>query len=271
MAVAMVSVPAPRDGMYRIGRGPAEPFALPDWDRAESDGTFGNRFDDPGGIHGVLPEHRFRVIYGATQREAAFAEVTSRFRQRPGLSPALARIEDDEETLEEALGGAVDPDFLDHSLLTNDWLQRRRVGHTKIVAHGDFVDITHADSLAHLNEALAPLLTVLGVEQLDLSSITNQSITKQAPRVLTQYAARYIYHHEFAGIRYTSRLGTNWECWALFEGRFHHEMSYPGMPENIDPHDDDLWSVAKRFGITIEFMRGMGHYLRPWQETRGLV
>jgi hypothetical protein len=260
MAVDMVSVPAPREVIYRIARGPDKPFALPDWDRAEPDGTFGNRFDDPGGMFGILPEHRFRVIYCATQREAAFAEVVSRFRQRPGLNPVLAQIEDDEESLEEALGGAVDPDFLDHSLLTSDWLQRRRIRHTQIGTHGDFVDISHADSLAHLNGALAPLLTLLGIEQLDLSSITNQD-----PRVVTQYAARYIYHRGFSGIRYTSRLGANWECWALFEGRFHHEMGYPGFPDNIAPDDNDLVSVAKRFGITIEIMRGMGHYLRPWQ------
>jgi hypothetical protein len=95
--------------MYRIGRGSDEPFALPDWDRAEPDGTFGNRFDDSGGIHGIPADLRFRVIYCATQHEAAFAEVTSRFRQRPALSSILARIEDDEETVEGALGGAVDP------------------------------------------------------------------------------------------------------------------------------------------------------------------
>ncbi len=261
MAGDMVSIPAPRDVIYRIARGPDEPFALPDWDRAGPDGTFGNRFDDPGGMFGILPKHRFRVIYCATQREAAFAEVTSRFRQRPGLSPILAQIEDDEETLEEALGGAVDPDFLDHSLLTSDWLQRRRIGYTQIVAHGELVDIGHSDSLAHLNETLAPLLTVLEVEQLDVSSITSRD-----PRVLTQYAARYIYRRGFAGIRYASRLGTNWECWALFEGRFHHELGHPGFPENIDPGDEDLGRVAKRFGITIEIMRGMGHYLRPWQD-----
>ena len=261
MAVSLVTVPAPREGMYRIGRGPDEPFALPDWDRAGPDGTFGNRFDDPGAMFGILPEHRFRVLYCATQREAAFAEVLARFRQRPGLNPLLARIEDDEETLEEALRGAVDPDFLDHVVLESDWLQRRRVGFSRIVAHGDVVDITHADSLAHLNEALAPLLTVLGIDELDLSSLTNQN-----HRVLTQYAARYIYRHEFAGIRYTSRLGTNWECWALFEGRFHHEMGYRSFPENIAPDDSDLLSVARRFGITIEVMRGMNHYLRPWRD-----
>lgn len=263
MSVPMVTVPAPVGGMYRIGRAPDEPFAFPDWERAEPDGTFGNRFDDPGGIHGIPSTHRFRVIYCATQREAAFAEVTSRFRQRPALGSILAQIDDDEETVVEALGGAVDPDYPDHNLLESDWLRRRRIGHTRIVPHGAFVDISHADSLAHLNEALAPLLALLEIEQLDLSTVTSPS-----PRLLTQYAARYIYSSEFAGIRYASRLGANWECWALFEGRFHHAGGCPGFPENVDPDDPDLLHVARRFGLTIEVLPGMNHYLRPWQDQR---
>ncbi len=261
MAVSIVAVPAPAGGMYRIGRGPDLPFAFPDWVRAETDGTFGNRFDDPGGIHGIPTDHRFRVIYCATQREAAFAEVVSRFRQRPALSSILGRIEDDEETVEEALSGAVDPDYPDHNLLESDWLQRRRIGHTRIVPHGDFADISHADSLAHLNNELSPLLAWFEIEQLDLSAITSPTL-----RLLTQYAARYIYSSGFAGIRYASRLGANWECWALFEGRFQHAMGCPGFPENIEPNDEDLLSVARRFGLSIEVLPRAGHYLRPWQD-----
>lgn len=260
MSVPMVSVAAPDGGMYRIGRAPEDPFAFPDWDRAQDDGTFGNRFDDPGGIHGIRPEGRFRVIYCATQREAAFAEVMSRFRQRPDLNAALAQIQDDDEGVEGALSGAVDPEFPEHSLLESDWLRRRRIGHTRILPLGELADISHADSLAHLNDALSSLLAWLEIDQLDLSTITSP-----AHRLLTQYASRYIYSRGFAGIRYASRLGANWECWALFEGRFHHDMGYPGFPHNIDPADDDLLSVARRFGLTIETLPGMAHYLRPWQ------
>ena len=261
MAVSMVSVPLPSDGMYRIGRKPDEPFALPNWDRVGPDGTFGNRFDDPGGIFDIPIEDRFRVIYCATQREAAFAEVVSRFRQRPNLERVLAKIEDDEETIEEALSGAVDPDFPDHNMLESDWLQRRRIGHTRIVARNDLVDISHADSLARLNEVLAPVLEAFKLDQLDLSAMTNPAV-----RFLTQSASRYIYNQGYAGIRYTSRLGANWECWALFEGRFRHAKGSPGFPNTITPDDADLLSVAKRFGLTIEIMRGMNHYLRPWQD-----
>jgi hypothetical protein len=111
------------------------------------DGTLGNRFDDPGGLFDIPGEDRFRVIYCATQREAAFAEVLSRFRQRPHLAQLLSEIEDDEETVAEALDGALDPEFPDHGLLESDWLQRRRVGHTQVVPLGDFVDVSTRTAL----------------------------------------------------------------------------------------------------------------------------
>lgn len=260
MAVPLVTVRAPVDGLYRIARGPDEPFALPDWDRAGEDGTFGNRFDDPGELLNIPREERFRVLYCATQRQAAFGETTARFRQVPELIARLARIEDDEESIDLTLQGAVDPDYHAHGLLEHDWLQRRRIGHTRLDPTGQFVDISHANSLAHLNEVLTPIREMQKIAQIDLSAISGQS------RRLTQYVSRYIYTSGFSGIRYSSRLGDNWECWALFEGRFRHEMGYPSLPLNIFPDDADLLAVARSFGLTIESVRAMGHFLRPWQD-----
>ncbi|HEV2396254.1 MAG TPA: hypothetical protein VGS27_04900, partial [Candidatus Sulfotelmatobacter sp.] len=47
-----------------------------DWSRANSDGTFGNRFDDPEGY--------YRVLYAASQKLSCFLETLARF--RPDLS-----------------------------------------------------------------------------------------------------------------------------------------------------------------------------------------
>jgi len=265
MAVKMATRSIP-DDIFRIARIPGDPFSLPDWTRIHSDGTFGNRFDDPGGRFGIPPENRFRVIYCATQREAAFAEVLSRFRQRPNLNEALAAIEDDEETVEQSyqiLDGAFDPEYKDHALIESNWLQRRRIASSRIVPSGEIVDFGHADTLAHLDEVLSRIVQVLGFDTFDLSAATSRE------RFLTQIASRYIYLERFAGIRYVSRLGGNWECWALFEGRFQHERGYPGFPESIHPDDEDLLSAAKRYGITIEVLRGMNHYLRPWRDQSG--
>ncbi len=260
MPAALVLVPPPPGGMYRISRAPGDPFDLPEWDRAGEDGTFGNRFDDPGAALGIPRQAQYRVVYSASQREAAIGEVTARFRLDPRLIQKLAWITEDDEPIDVALHGIVDPMHRDHGLLEHDWLQRRRLGHTIIDSEIVFVDIAHADSLAHLNVVLAPLLDSLDVREFDMSSVTGPS------RRLTQIASRYLYSQGFAGIRYTSRLGRNWECWALFEGRYRHVKGYPSSGSMISPDDPDLAAVAKRFGLSIELMRGQGHYLRPWLE-----
>lgn len=112
----MVTVSPPSGGLYRLVRGPAEPFSAPDWDRAAPDGTFGNRFDDPGADERRPREERFRMVYCATQRVATFGETAARFRVSPGLLRKLDSI-NDEEPAEESLRGAVDPEDPRHGLL----------------------------------------------------------------------------------------------------------------------------------------------------------
>ncbi len=57
--------------IYRLGRYP-DAWAPPDWSRAQPDGTFGNRFDDPTAY--------YRVLYASSQRLSCFLETLGRFR-----------------------------------------------------------------------------------------------------------------------------------------------------------------------------------------------
>lgn len=86
------AVPPPASPIFRVARGddglPVDPLLPPSWERADADGTFGNRFDDPGKAEGVPKEERFRVIYVATQRDGAFAETIAHF--RPDLEAVAA-------------------------------------------------------------------------------------------------------------------------------------------------------------------------------------
>jgi hypothetical protein len=70
--------------IYRLGRKP-DPWAPPDWASAGSDGTFGNRFDDPNAT--------YRVLYASSQRLGCFVETLARFRIDPTLRAELAQIE----------------------------------------------------------------------------------------------------------------------------------------------------------------------------------
>jgi hypothetical protein len=58
----------PDGPVFRPGRRP-DAWQPPDWLLAQSDGTFGNRVDDPDGY--------YRVLYASSQRLACFVETFS--------------------------------------------------------------------------------------------------------------------------------------------------------------------------------------------------
>jgi hypothetical protein len=257
--VALVSIPSPDCDIYRLARG-RDPFVPPNWDYAKGDGTFGNRFDDPTASKGKPPERRFRAIYCATQRVAPFGETLARFRVSLSLLVALDGIDDD-EPIEEALAGAIDPEDRSRGLVSADWRLKRRISHTMLDDGLSFVDIGDHDSMQYLRSELAPLAITYTIGDIDLSALTGQQ------RPFTQYCARHIYDltdglgdSRFAGIRYVSRLDAKWECWAIFDDRFKHT---PGFPDNIAPDDPDLLAIAKSFRLTIEVIRGTNSYIRP--------
>jgi hypothetical protein len=89
--IATVAAP-PR--VFRVARGERDPFAPPPWDIALADGTFGDRFDDPGG--GDLPgAERFRVVYCASTAEAAIGETVARFRPNIAALAGLRALDPD--------------------------------------------------------------------------------------------------------------------------------------------------------------------------------
>ena len=77
----MSETTTPTAPIFRLGLHP-DPWEPPDWSRAHTDGTFGNRFDDPTGY--------YRVLYASSQRLSCFIETLARF--RPDLS-LLAELE----------------------------------------------------------------------------------------------------------------------------------------------------------------------------------
>lgn len=257
----LLSVPPPTTGIVRVGRG-VDPFAPRSWDDVGEDGTFGNRFDDPGALRNIGTPHRFRTIYCATDRVTAFAEVVARMRPSIDLLDKLREI-DDEESLDDVVAGVVDPAFPDHGLITHDWRLRRRVGSITLAPAMRLVDLDDPENIDLLRRELAPLLLARKVPDMDLSTLVSRE------RGFTQAIARYVYeqatddgHPMFAGIRYVSRLSSAWECWAVFDTRLRGDK---GLPETVHPNDPGLLEAARVFRLTIEGpMRG--HYIRPWQE-----
>jgi hypothetical protein len=260
VAASLVSIAPRPEGVYRLARRTSGWFVPPDWGYAKQDGTFHNRFDDPSAARGVPPSGRFRAIYAATERRAAFAETTAHFRPSLSLLAKLAPIDDD-DPVEVALAGSLDPDDPTRGIIRANWRIERRMDHTILDPTRQFVDLGDPETIQRLRQVLAPLAEQLGLIDVDLSALTSQQ------RTFTQHCARYAYDQidssgrpRYAGIRYPSRFGESWECWAIFDDRIGHRAE-PSFPATIAADDPDLLTVAELFGLTIEVLDG--HYLRP--------
>lgn len=247
----------PGGPIFRVARRAERPFAPTSWQYALGDGTFGNRFDDPGNTDVNRLEQRFRTIYCATHKAGAFGETLARY--RPSVSfvarlrdSAIAEGENADAILED-LGDSRDPTYPDRGLVPISWRLDRHVGVARIDPSLRCVDITNVRTLNHLRSVVAPTATELELTDVDLSAVTSSA------RPLTQACARYIYEQGFAGIRYLSRLNADWECWALFDTRLRVESE--DFPEDIRATDPELLKVAAFFNLTIEGPRG--HFIRP--------
>jgi hypothetical protein len=177
----------PDGALYRLGRQP-DPWAWPDWSYAGPDGTFGNRYDDPG--------TSYRVLYASSQRIGAFLETLARFRPDLEVLAELERIDGDDES---------------PPAVPRAWLDNRLVGEATV--KGRFVDVGDTSSLATLRTALAASAIRYGLNEIDAATIR-----LRAPRAFTQQVSRFVYEQgPFAGIRYRSRLGDDVLNWAIFE------------------------------------------------------
>lgn len=230
--------------VYRVARGPAVFEPIP-WEYAREDGTFDGRFDDPSGMETpwrtkvLLPEQRFRVIYCATQRAAAFGETVAQFRESMALLALMQGVDDNQPVPADNPPGVI----------PSHWRAQRRLGVTALDPSLRFVDAGAAQTLSHLRVVLARQASDLGEQDIDLGVLTGSQ------RRLTQEAARYIYDCSesdgtplYAGIRYVSRLNSRWECFALFADRMVHT---PSPQESIFPNDPGLVEAAGLLGLIL--------------------
>lgn len=218
--------------LYRVARAP-DPWAWPDWANVGSDGTFGNRWDDPQGV--------YRVLYASSSPLGALVEVLARFRPDPHILEALREIED-----------AGDDRFGLPGELDSGWLASRCMGVARI--EGAFVDVGHSRSLSRLRLALASRIVHHGLDDLDAASVR-----LSAPRRFTQEISRWVYdrstpegQRRFAGIAYRSRLGDEFHNWAIFEPSG-GALPWRGTPETrpIPGNDPDLARALELLGVRL--------------------
>jgi len=214
----MLEGKAPPEKIHRIARKP-DPWQPPDWSRANQDGTFGNRFDDPEGY--------YRVIYAASQKLSCFVETLARFRADLSLLAELNEIEGEN-------------DFLSLGTVPQEWCQERLMGSAH--AEGTYADIYGAEWIAYLRHQLSGECLRLGLTDLDASVLQ-----RSAPRRLTQMTSLEAWKKKFDGLYYRSRHGHDLENWALFE-----PFQISGMSsEQITSDNASFLEALRILGLTL--------------------
>jgi hypothetical protein len=204
--------------IHRIGRWP-DPWQPPDWAHAHTDGTFGNRFDDP--------QAYYRVIYTSSQRLGCFLETLARFRPDLTLLADLAEIEGED-------------DFTPLATVPASWLVARLIGTAQ--TEGEYADVYVPGWIALLRRELASTAVALGLSEIDAATLQ-----AGRPRQLTQEASLVIFRHGLDGIFYRSRYGHSIENWAIFEPFPLRNTSAAAITED----DPDLQSALRLHGLTM--------------------
>jgi RES domain-containing protein len=204
--------------IFRIGRKP-DPWQPPDWSRANSDGTFGNRFDDPAGY--------YRVLYAASRSVSCFVETLARFRPDLTLRAELSEIQGED-------------DFVPLGEVPLEWCDQRLIG--TAAADGDYADIYSSLWIAYLRPKLADECLRLGLQDLDAAVLQNA-----APRRISQLASRQAYEVGCPGIYYRSRYGHDLENWAIFEPFPIH----PRGSKEIRESDESLQKALEILGLKL--------------------
>lgn len=212
-----------------MGRTP-DPIEFPDPPKAdELDYSHaGNRFDSP--------TENFRVCYFATDLEACFGETLSRFRPDPAL-----------------IAAADEDGFMPAGEVPADWRNQRIAVQvefmpSELLPELRFLDVEALRTRRELRTELASLLAYYGYEDLDVPTV------RGGDRRITRWIAKWAFDQRdvdglpvFAGIRYLSRLNTDWECWAVF-----HDVEIKEIArEPIERENPALVAIAKHFDLLV--------------------
>ena len=216
--------------LHRIGWGD-DPWAWADWSTAGQEGRFDGRWDDP--------LASYRVLYAASERVATFVEVLA---ARRALAPSLAAELDE---IDEPEPGIVTP-----GVLPGSWAALRSIGMAKVP--GVFADITHSDSIAYLRSAMGATARALGIATITVAHLMGDD--KRFP----QAVSRHVYEltedaqPRFAGIKYPSKHGAEFDLWAIFEHPGDADVQRIGGPGPIDLDDPNLQDACTLHGIVLD-------------------
>jgi hypothetical protein len=175
----------------------------------------------------------YYVWYCATERDGCYGETLAYLRPDPKVQTA---IDNDDEGL--MLIGEVPA----------DWRKRRVLIRATFPKDRPFVDVEAAETRAVLREELAWVLELVGLDDIDVSAI------RSSDRRLTRWISQWVWQKrldefqpDYGGIRFCSKLNTDWECWAVFADVTPTEQErHPVLVQ-----DDALQRVASLYSLDV--------------------
>jgi hypothetical protein len=200
--------------------------------------NFRGRWDDANG--------RYRVIYASGQRLGAFLETLAQFQPDPSVIAEYQTIEVLEGDEETAPPGTVPLTWCREREITTGVTTQSELDH--------FVVVGAAETLAVLRRELADRLVHFGLDELDAATIR-----LSAPRAFTQEVSSFIERQRdaaggrYGGIYFRSRIGDEFENWAIFEQESMRGQS-PVLSvtrSTVEPADEDFEEAMRILGLRI--------------------
>jgi hypothetical protein len=195
--------------------------------------TSGDRFDSP--------KRAFRVTYLGTSLAACFGETLSRLRPAPEL---VALVGDEWRELGFMEVGSVAASWRHERVAVRAWPDTQRYRRRDAA----FVDIESIDTHQILRAALASTIGDLGYRDLDVGLVRGPD--RRVTRAISQWVWEQADENSFAlyaGLRYLSRLDSDWECWAIFDDVPLTEKERKAITLDIP----ELGAVAEQFGLLV--------------------
>ena len=216
----MRSARLPKNGLWRVQHSSGTPPSPEPLDLAEIQ-TSGNRFDAPDG--------EFQIRYYSSAATGCFAETLARFRPSPGLAE-LVRAE------------WAGRQFMEPGAIPADWRAKRELIRVLPGQGNTFLDFDHSITLISFRKALSGVLGPFYRGDLDLS------VLKNSDRRIPRTTALWVYKNTgYAGIRYTSRLGSNHINWAVFDRAQLHTVEMRAIHKD----QPSLRKIARDYVLTI--------------------
>lgn len=196
-----------------------------------------------------------RTIYVASSLEGMYAELLQPLKKpQPIAASELFDDAGEGETVEDLIAhdfaeaGNEPPHQIDL-----DWLLKQRLYTMVLPAAGWLVDAEHSNTIAYLHRNIPAALVQKGLQQVTVAELRGEDRTMTSH--LAEAMAQPKLHDETRpiGLLYGSKLGSDWDCWALWlRDGIHNAISVDAGQPVLHPDENPvLLKVLTKYGLSV--------------------